>query len=200
VLAVLLAGCVLKTSQPARLFVLDPVAAASGAPAAPSGLILGVLRVTVPDWMDRPEITSRTAAGQIAPDDYARWGEPIERGFQRVIAENLATLLPDRQVARAPFSTRQAVDHRVEIAFAEAARQGDGTVLLDARWTVFGEDGAVLVQRRSPHRAGPAGDSAGTVRAMNEALAALSREIADAVRALPAPETSPRPDPPSGPV
>jgi hypothetical protein len=191
--AALAAGCVLKTSQPSRLFVLDPVAVAGPAPAAPSGLALGVLRVTVPDWVDRPEITSRTAAGQIAPDEYARWGEPIVRGLQRVITENLAALLPDRTVARAPFGTRQAIDHRLEIAFSESARQGDGTVVLEARWAIFGADGTVLLQRRSSHRAGPAGDSAGTVRAMNEALAALSREIADAVRALPKPGAPPAP-------
>jgi uncharacterized lipoprotein YmbA len=183
---------VLKTSQPSRLYVLDPVAAAAAA-APPSGLTLGIQRVTLPDWVDRPEITSRTAGGQIAPDEYARWGEPIGRGMQRVIAENLAVLLPDRRVARAPYGARQAIDHRLEIAFAEAARQGDGTVLLDARWTVIGERGAVVVQKRSTHRAGPAGDSAGTVRALNQALAALSAEIADAVRALPKPEASPAP-------
>ena len=187
VFAVLLGGCVLKTSQPARLFVLDPIVTAGSAGAEPTGPPLGVLRVTVPDWIDRPEITSRTSAGQVAPDELARWGEPISRGLQRVIAENLAALLPDRQVARAPFATRQETAHRLEVAFVEAARQADGSVLLDARWTVFGAGGTPVVQRRSTHRAGPARDAAAAVLAMNEALAALSREIADAVRGLPAP-------------
>jgi hypothetical protein len=186
-LALLGAGCVLRTSPPARLFVLDAVAttaepAAEGAPRA----VLGMLRVTVPDWLDRPEITARAADGRIAPDELARWGEPIARGIQRVTAENLAVLLPERHVIRAPFPPRQAVDHRVEIAIAQAARQGDGTAVLEARWGILAGDGAILVHRRSTHRAGPARDPATTVRALNEALAALAREIAEAVRALPA--------------
>ena len=191
-LAVLASACgsVLKTSQPARLFVLDAVAAPAP-PASPTGATLGVMRVTVPDWLDRPEITSRTASGQIAPDDLARWGEPISRGIQRVIAENLAVLLPDRQVARAPFSARQATDQRLEIAVAEAARQADGSVLVEARWSIVGAGGAPLMQRRSSHRVRAVRDSVGTVPALNEALAALSGEIADAVRALPPPEALP---------
>lgn len=182
--AVLLSGCVLKTSPPARLYVLDAVAApaAPGPPEAPRS-VLGVLRVTVPDWIDRPEITSRAAGGRIAPDDVARWGEPIGRGMQRVVAENLAALLPDRLVVRAP--TRRAVDQRLEIEVGEAARQADGTVRVEARWVVFAPDGTTLLQRRSSHQAGPAADAAGTARAMSEALAALSREIADALRAAP---------------
>ena len=191
-LALLGTGCVLRTSPPARLFVLDAVATApgpdtGGAPVA----VLGVQRVGVPDWLDRPEITARAANGQIAPDELARWGEPIARGIQRVIAENLAVLLPERHVARAPFPPRQALDHRLEIEITEAARQADGTALVEARWGIVGGDGAILVQRRSSHRGGPSRDAATTVRALNEALAALCAEIAQALRALPAAAAAP---------
>ena len=178
------AACVLRSSQPSRLFVLDAVAvAATPAAGAPSGAV-GVLRVTVPDWLERPEITARTADGQIAPDELARWGEPIGRGIQRVTTENLARLMPERHVSRAPFAARQAMDHRVEIAITQAARQADGSVVLEARWGIVGKDGAIVAQRQSSHRAGPARDAAATVRGLNDALAALAAEIAQALRAL----------------
>lgn len=181
------AGCVMRNSQVAQLYVLDAVAAAAPSAAGTPGTALGVSRVAVPDWLERPEITARAANGAIVPDELARWGEPIGRAIQRVIAENLAALLPDRLVSRAPFAARQALDHRLEVEVTEAARQGDGTVLVDARWVILDRDGTVLAQRRSSHRAGPANDAATTVRALNEALAALSGEIAQAVRALPPP-------------
>lgn len=184
-LGLLAAGCVLKSSPPARLYVLDAVAppgpAASGAPRS----VVGVLRVTVPDWIERPEITSRAAGGRIAPDDLARWGEPVARGMQRVLTENLAALLPDRLVVRAP--TRRALDQRLEVEVSEAARQADGSVLVEARWAVFAADGTTLLQRRSSHRAGPAADAAGIARGLSEALGALSGEIAEALRAEPIP-------------
>ena len=118
----------MKRSAPARLYVLQAVArepaAATGD--APRG-VLGVQRVSVPAWMDRPEITARTGKGEIVPDPLARWGEPITRGIQRVVTENLAALLPERHLVAAPFAASQAVDHRLDLAITEGARQADDT-------------------------------------------------------------------------
>jgi hypothetical protein len=50
------------------------------------------------------------------------------------------------------------------------------------------------VQRRSSHRAHPtAAGPEGAVTGVNEAIAELSREIADAVRALPLPRAANEP-------
>lgn len=191
-LAVLSAGCVMKRSAPARLYVLRAVARAEApAPAdAPRG-VLGVQRVSVPAWMDRPEITARTGGEEILPDPLARWGEPITRGIQRVVTENLAALLPERHLVAAPFPVSQAVDQRLDLAITDGARQADGSVLLEARWAILGTDGAVLLQRRSSYRTGAAATAKATVSALSEALALLSSEVAAAVRGLP-----PRGDPP----
>jgi uncharacterized lipoprotein YmbA len=177
----------MKRSAPARLYVLQAVAreAAAATAGAPRG-VLGVQRVSVPAWMDRPEITARTGSEEILPDPLARWGEPITRGIQRVVTENLATLLPERHLVAAPFPVSHAVDHRIDLAITDGARQADGSVLLEARWAILGPNGAVLVQRRSSHRTPGVGATAkGTVTAIGEALALLSGEIAAAVRGLP---------------
>ena len=181
------AGCALKRSAPARLYVLQAVARGPAAATgdAPRG-VLGVQRVSVPAWMDRPEITARTGRGEIVPDPLARWGEPITRGIQRVVTENLAALLPERHLVAAPFPVSQAVDHRLDLAITEGARQPDDTVLLEARWAILGPDGAVLVQRRSSHRTAVVATAEGVVSATSESLAVLSGEIAAAVRGLPA--------------
>ena len=182
----LLGGCVLRNSQPARLYVLDAVAVA-GSASAPTGPmpVLGVQRVSVPAWIDRGEIAERAAAGGISVDPTARWAEPIGRGLQRVMVDNLAALLPERHLVAAPFTPRQVVDLRLEISFTEAARQADGSVLVDARWRILGTAGATRAHQRSSHRVTPAAGAAGTVRGLSEALALLSGEIAAAVRALP---------------
>jgi uncharacterized lipoprotein YmbA len=184
-LSLLFSACVLKHSAPARLYVLSAVArepsVAEGV--APRG-VLGVQRVTVPAWMDRPEITARTGTGEIVPDPLARWGEPITRGIQRVVTEDLAALLPGHHLVAAPYPAGQPVGHRVDIAITEGGRQPDGRVLLEARWAILARDGAVLVQRRSSYHTGAAGTAAATVAATSEALGSLSREIAAAVREL----------------
>lgn len=185
-LALLPTGCVLKHSAPARLYVLQAAAREPAAPPgdAPRG-VLGVQRVSVPAWMDRPEITARTGRGEIVPDPLARWGEPITRGIQRVVTEDLAALLPERHLVAAPFAASRTVDHRLDLAITEGARQADGTVLLEARWAILGPDGAVLVQRRSSYRTAVVANAEATVSAISEALALLSGEIASAVRGLP---------------
>ena len=121
------------------------------------------------------------------PDALARWGEPITRGIQRVVTDNLAALLPQRHLVAAPFAPSQAVDHRIDLAITECARQADDRVLLEARWAILGPDGAVLVRGRSSYRTGVVATAEATVSATSEALAVLSGEIAAAVRALPVP-------------
>ena len=186
-LALVSSGCLVGRSREARTFVLDPLAArGAAAPTAAPAAVVGVARVSVPGWIDRPQVTARGPAGEILTDDFSRWGEPIAKGIQRVLAENLAALLPDRRVVTTPFSTDETIDHRLEVTLVEAARQADGSVLLEARWDVLGASGEVLLRRRSSQRAeGLAPGAAGAVAGASQALEALSREIAEAVAALP---------------
>jgi uncharacterized lipoprotein YmbA len=189
----LAAGC-LKRSPAARTYVLDPM---PDAPAAPhggaSGPVVGVERVHVPDWLDRSQVAGRAASGEVVADELSRWGEPLPRGIQRVVAENLVVLLPASRIVPAPFSPRDLVDHFVEITVVEAARQTDGSTLLACRWTVLAKDGAVLARRRTTHRAKPTlPGSAGAVAGLNEALASLSQELADFLREQAPPDQPPK--------
>ncbi len=180
-------GC-LKRSKVARTYVLDPLAAAPQASAAAPIGVVGIERVSVPEWLDRPQITGRATSGEVVTDEFSRWGEPLPRGVQRVVTENLVTLLPDRRVVAAPFSPRDVLDQRLELTLVEAARQADGSVRVEARWTLLGPGGAVLARRRSTHASHPTAlGAAGAVEGFNAALASLSRELAEAVGAHAAP-------------
>jgi uncharacterized lipoprotein YmbA len=184
-----LSGCVLKRSTDARIFVLEPLAARGAAsPGAPPEAVVGVLPVEVPGWIDRPQVTTRAADSHVLPDEFSRWGEPIARGIQRVVAENLAALLPARRIVTAPWAGYEPVVHRVALTITELARQPDGSVLLEARWAVIGRDRTTLLQRRSSHRSPTtAAGAGGVVEAYSQVLEALSREIAQALETLPLP-------------
>jgi uncharacterized lipoprotein YmbA len=187
VLSVPFGGC-LKRSKVARNYVLDPLPGVGPAPAAGTGPVVGIERVSIPGWLDRLQVTGRAASGAVVTDEYSRWAEPLPRGVQRVVAENLVVLLPDRRVLTAPFSPRDTVAHRVELTLVEAARQTDGSVLVEARWDIVGPAGDVLARRRSTHRSSPTKlGAAGAVEGLNGALAALSRDIAEVLRPLPPP-------------
>jgi len=188
-LALLLAGCVLKRSKDSQVFVLEPLAArgATAAAAAAPVAVVGVLPVEVPGWIDRPQVTSRVAGSQVTTDEFSRWGEPVARGIQRVVAENLAALLPGRRIVKAPWAGYEPVVHKLELTVTELSRQTDGSVLLEARWAVIGEGRVTLVQRRSSHRSPAGPGAAGTVGGSSQALEALSREIAETLSGLPLP-------------
>jgi len=177
-----LQGCALRHTSEARTYVLDAMSPSAssekreGSPVA----VVGVDKVTVPGWIDRPQITSRSAGGEVVTDEYARWGEPISRGIQRVLAENLAGLLADRRLVSAPYPPGIDPDQRVLVAISEAARQADGSVLVEARWSVVAPGGKVLASGRSSQRTpGGAAAAGGIVAGLNQALAGLSREIAE---------------------
>lgn len=190
----LVAGCVLKRSKDSQMFVLEPLAA-RGAATATAGApvaVVGVQPVEVPGWIDRPQVATRVAGSQVAADEFARWGEPIARGVQRVVAENLAALLPERRVISAPWAGYEPVVHKLDLTITELARQADGSVLLEARWAIIGRDRSTLAQRRSSHRSPAAtAGAAGTVEGSSQALEALSREIAETLLTLPLPPPEP---------
>jgi uncharacterized lipoprotein YmbA len=187
VLSVSLGGC-LGRSKLSRSYALDPLPPQATAAATATGPMVGIERVSIPGWLDRLQVTGRAASGAIVTDEYSRWAEPLPRGIQRVVTENLVVLLPDRRVVSAPFSPRDVVAHRVALTLIDASRQPDGTVLVEARWDVVAAAGEVLGRHRSAHRSSPTAlGAAGAVEGLNGALAALSREIADVLRPLPAP-------------
>jgi uncharacterized lipoprotein YmbA len=187
VLSVPFGGC-LKRSKVSRSYVLDPLPADGPSSPTAAGPVVGIERVSIPGWLDRAQVTGRATSGAIVTDEYSRWAEPLPRGIQRVVAESLVVLLPDRRVLAAPFPPRDTIAHRVELTVVEAARQAEGAVLVEARWDVIGPAGEVLVRRRSSYRSRPTALGAeGAVEGLNEALAALSRDIAEALRPLPSP-------------
>jgi uncharacterized lipoprotein YmbA len=190
----LAAGC-LKRSKVSEMYVLEPMSARAAVSTSETPeAVVGVGRVTVPGWIDRPQVAGRSATGQIVVNEFARWGEPVARGVQRVVAENLAAVLPTRRIVMAPYSPNEVVQHRVDITLLEAARQADGSVLVEARWAILGPGSATLVQRRSSHRAQPtAAGAAGAVTGTSEAIAGLSQEIAGALRGLPLPPAGSEP-------
>ncbi len=198
VLASAASGCIFGQSRQARTYVLDPLPAlqAKAASAASPVAVVGVLEVSVPGWVDRPQITGRSASGEVVSDEYARWGEPITRGLKRVLTENLALLLPERRLVAAPFPPDTDPDQRIDVEFSEAARQADGSVLVEARWAVLDRRGETLARGRASQRAHTSGPGASAaVAGVNEALAGLSREIADAMRGLPVPKAAAPADP-----
>jgi len=194
VAALTLWGCVsLKRTPEARFFALRSTAEPSPTPARASepGLV-GVLPVLLPAYLERPQVVTWAAPGEVRIDEFLRWAEPLDVAVSRVISENLGALLPSLRVVRAPWGALTPLRCRVRLELARFGPQPGGEVDLAGRWALLPGRGEqplvarVFDQRRDPPAGGDGrSDPNRQVEAMSALLGEWSREIAAEVLALP---------------
>ncbi|MBV8650977.1 MAG: membrane integrity-associated transporter subunit PqiC [Alphaproteobacteria bacterium] len=189
----LLAGC--SEAPPPHLYVLSatsdhgagaqvadqskkhvPVAAARG-----GGSLIGVVPVTVPDYLDRPEIVTRSSSNEITVTDSRRWAERLSTNATGILAENLAQMLGAERVVVLP--ARSEVDYEVALDLRRFEIDANGQALMIGRWSVIDAKNRKEVARGGLHRSEPVADSSydAIAAAMSRNLAVASDDIAAAV-------------------
>jgi len=136
-----------------------------------------VNRLHIVTGHDAPELQSAAAA---------EWAEPLRDGFTRVLADNLSLLLATERVAIFPWKSF-VPEYQVVVDVIHFLGQTGGEVSLVALWSILHTRGnATLVSKKSSFRE-PTGasDYAALATAMSRTVAALSRDIAAALTALP---------------
>ena len=177
-LAVSLAGC---SSSPSRFYTLSATATAS--PTA-SKLSVAVGPVSIPAAIDRPQIVVSSSANQVALDDFNRWASPLQDNLARVVADNLVALLGTSNVTLFPPGLSTDIDYRVTIEVRNFESMLGKSGALDAVWTVRRmKDGKTETGRTSVKE--PASEGFDELAAAHSrAVARMSQDIAEAVRAL----------------
>jgi len=97
VLAVCLSACAGKSAS-SKYYVLSPLPQSklSGA----DGTAIGVFPVSMPDYLDRPQIVTRVSENEIKLDEFSRWAEPLKESFYTVLVDNLSTLLSNEKIIK----------------------------------------------------------------------------------------------------
>jgi hypothetical protein len=200
--ALLSAGC--ASTPPSTFYVLTPLpeAAERPAPLAGGGLAVGLGPVTFPEYLDRPQIVSRSGDNRLTVDELQRWGGSLQDDFPRVLSQNLGHLLGTSRVLIYPSEVRLPVDFRVTAEVLAFEADPAGEARLRVRWTVLDPyTEAVLAVRETGYRsqAKTTGQESGKeaiVAALSENLGAFSRDLAVVLRTLPKPNRPPRDYPP----
>jgi uncharacterized lipoprotein YmbA len=182
----MLGGC---ASQPSRFYLLSAPPSDETAPPITSdqqGPTIGVGPITLPRYLDRPQIVTRTSPYELKLAEFDRWAEAIDVNFLHVLADNLALLLPTARVAPFPWPRAIPIDYQVIVEVTGFLGQMGGESLLLADWILFkGEGQEVLINGKSRFSAPARGpDYAAIVEAMSQTVVDLSREIAAATRGL----------------
>jgi uncharacterized lipoprotein YmbA len=174
-----LAGC---ASPASRFYTLSAVPADA---TTASSVSVAVGPVVVPAAVDRPQIVVSMGPNQVRLDEFNRWAAPLQSTMARVIAENLVAMLGTPRVTLSSQMASAGVDYRAVIEVQRFESAPGEAATLDAVWTVSRDrDGTSQTGRTTVREATPDRGYDALAAAHSRAVARLSRDIADSVRAL----------------
>lgn len=184
------AGC--ASTVPSRFYQLNSLKtgdALTVAGAHEQAVILAIGPLRIPDYLDRPQIVTRSGRSELRLAEFDRWAGSLEKDIIRVLAEDVSALLPaDRFFVIHWVSASQSAAsslYRVEVNIIRFEGAPGESVMLNAQWAVFHREKGMLLNRESTIREEVRGAGYDAlVSALSSALGGLSREIATAVMPL----------------
>ncbi len=182
----LIASCsVLKPVKDTSVnHLLDPVI--PDHPISGTTPAIAITRPSLPSYLDRQQLVSRSGNGQLQMNSYHLWAEPLDSAISRVTAVNLSRLTNSLNIQ--PVENFITLDYQtvLEIRVARFEPDTSNNVILNCTWKLQPVAGPLA----NPHpfstsvpvpASGTATDLSGRIAAMNEALGRLAREIAKAL-------------------
>lgn len=182
-------GC--GTSQPSHFYLLramSPASASGSSEVKPTSLSLGLGPVTLPKYLDRPQIVTKSGVHEVELAEFHKWAEPLSENVSHVLAENLSVLLSTDSIEQYPWRRTTTMDYQIVVDILQFDAIRGGEAALAARWSLLGDDEkTVLITKTTRVTHHPTSqDYEALVQAMSRNLEDLSREVAEAIKTLPA--------------
>lgn len=186
-LSVILAGCAVSPSS--KFYQLSSVQNRTSVASDDSlkkNQTIAIGPVRIPDYLDRPQIVVRSGKNELKLSEFDRWAGSLEGDVTRVLVEDISTLLPAEHfsvVRWIPYLESQLpAPYRVQVLVDRFEGTLGDSVQLTAQWRVFAENGSLLLRKESRISGQINGSSyVALVAAMSDALAKLSRDIAEGI-------------------
>ncbi len=189
--AVLIGSLGCASSLPAKFYTLSPMPqteeAKIGKEAPGPYLVVGVGPVHLPYYLARKEIVTRTDAHRIDLAEHEFWGGSLQDDFSRTLLENLSLLLAEDRITLHSWPSGSRGDYRVAVDVIRFDGSRGGEVVLLTKWVIRnGKDNKELRSRDYRIRETVNERSyEALVGGMSRAVARLSREIGEDIKALP---------------
>lgn len=183
----LLAGCGLSPRKDPTVFlVLAPGAAEVVIPMiARTDLHIGVGPVTLPRYLDRPQLVTRVDATELVVHEFARWSAPLGALVADAIGENLMNYLAAGSVRTHPWAAADRPNVSVRIAIQQFEPVAPDSAVLRARWEVVDADGQPIGEpQASHHRTAAAVGPKAEALALSRLIGLLAADIAGVVRSV----------------
>jgi uncharacterized protein len=180
----MLVGC--ASSVLSRHYILSPLAGEAKIQGQEPCISVGIGPVKLPEYLNRIQIVTRTTPNELTLSYSDLWAEPLTDSVPRTLADNLSRLICTKEVLFFPWRPSRAPDYRVDLEVIRMDGAVGGTVSLEVWWNIVqGADRTVQVSRKATYSEATAGRGYDAlVQAHSRALAALSRDIAGALKEL----------------
>jgi len=179
----LLSGC--SSPEPHYYVLADSAAAAPRTAFVETDVSVGVGPVDLPEYLDLPQIVTRSGRNELQLAEFDRWAGPLKDNVTQVLAENLRTQLPGNRVAIYPWKRAAGIDYQVTANIIRFDRSVDGDSVLDAHWVILDGEGKQLAAYDAHYAEPPAGSGyRATVAAMNRTLERFGNDVAGAIGAI----------------
>ena len=184
-----LAGC-FGTSRPSRFYTLEPLQVRDGPGATATDATLAVGPVELPDYVDRPQIVTRSGANELVIAEFDRWGGSLEKQISSSLVATLRDRLAPRQIAVVPWKSAvlsSGTPYRVTVSISRFDGVPGHSVVLQARWELCtqsgGKEESLGVKEASVTEQINGPDYDALVAAMQRALVRLGEQMADSIAA-----------------
>jgi uncharacterized lipoprotein YmbA len=188
---VLLGGCLgTRTQKPTDFYLLQPLNSSieEQGTISDEGIVLGIGPVRVRDYLNRPQIVTRTSTNEITIHEFHYWGEPLNSNFTTILAQNLSVLLSTDRILIFPYRSKQELPPDYQVAVDVIRFDGEpgveATLLAQYYILEFEKNQRKQIATRQPSLSKPLTDKSfeTLVATMSELVGDLSREIAEQIK------------------
>ncbi|HET6513901.1 MAG TPA: PqiC family protein [Thermodesulfovibrionales bacterium] len=187
---IVLTGC--ASSPPSRFYQLNPVnpqtVAKQDSPSQ-GNVIVAVGPIRIPDYLDRPQIVTRSGQNELKLSEFDRWAGSLENDIILALVDGISSQLPGDRFSVMRWSplleSKVPSSYRIEVQIIRFEGTPGGSVTLRALSGIFGKDRGLLFHREfgiSEQVSGSSYDD--LIDAMSKALESLSRNIAEEMKAV----------------
>jgi len=179
ILTLLSSACSLGgNTKPPQFFVLDT--AIEQAISDDTGTLeIGIGPISIPGYINRPQIVTKTNSAEVQLDEFARWAEPVDAMFTRTLAQNIKALTNSQSIYAHPWPKLINLDYRISAKVIKFENNIQGDALLIVHWGIVDESDTTdykVIHSEFTAKSISTNYSA-RVAALNDTLAQFAEEI-----------------------
>ena len=188
VLFLFLIGCFAPSNREANFYYIKPVPQAEQTIQLSKLLNIGIQRVEIPPYLDRPQIVIiQGDSSELTVSEWNRWSENLSTMLQRTISEDLSIYLP-KAFVKPYLSSQDNFDYTILVEVnkldARFENKNTGKLVLDVYWFIFNQDNNQIFQKRSQLIQPLTGGYENLAEQISFLMGQLSKQMAQEIKRL----------------